>query len=307
MSVIEVGQERNLLAAMSPNLALEKERKSFELDPTKPNTANGVGVEHYYYNGSGKDIKYLTFTYVPYNNVGDVVACTVNGKSEARLEITGPVEAAPKAKKLSVSVKALWYNPTITTVKIKSAFIQYMDGTEEMVEGENMLSIYDKESEFYKNIGKINEVTLTKSHFDWLTSEKLIVEKGEHGNDTIIVKKHIKFIGREAFMSKGKYLKFEEGSCLELVFPDGFKGSYFAIVELPKTVKKIGRGAFTDCTWLKKVVIPVNCEVEEGAFDPKIKIERADLEPSQIGLNKEPEETGCVGCLSNLKKMLKLG
>ncbi len=281
---------------MNPSLnkLLNKEgnRKSFELEPTKPNSAGGVGVEHFYYNGSEKEIKYLTFTYVPYNSVGDVVYCTVSGQDEARIKITGPIAAGEKAKKLTVSEDALWYNTTITTVKIKSAHIQYMDASEATIAGEDILSIDDKSSEYYKNIGQRLEVILTKNPEDWFGTEKLIIKKGDGGKDTITVRKHIKHIGVEAFKGKGEYLKFEEGSCLESVFYKGFNGCYFETVELPKTVRRIEAEAFTDSLWLKKVVIPVNCEVDDNAFNPRTKVVRADIDSEKMSSNAAADNGG---------------
>lgn len=51
---------------------------------------NGVGFPVYWRNDSGKTIKYITFTVVPYNAVGDMVSCTITGKTAVNEKYTGP-------------------------------------------------------------------------------------------------------------------------------------------------------------------------------------------------------------------------
>lgn len=43
-------------------------------------------------NDSGKTIKYIYFTCVPYNSVGDIVSCSISGKTSAKLQSTGPYD-----------------------------------------------------------------------------------------------------------------------------------------------------------------------------------------------------------------------
>lgn len=50
------------------------------------------GIKFYYNNYSGKTIKYIRFWATPYNRVNDPVACTVTGKTQACLEVTGPIK-----------------------------------------------------------------------------------------------------------------------------------------------------------------------------------------------------------------------
>lgn len=60
--------------------------------PAKINSVGGVEPSIYWRNDSGKTIKYITFTVVPYNAVGDQVSCSITGRSTMDLEITGPIE-----------------------------------------------------------------------------------------------------------------------------------------------------------------------------------------------------------------------
>ncbi len=115
------------------------------------NSVNGVKVAHEYYNSSDKEIKYITFSYAPFNSVNDLVKCTVSGKTVASGELTGPISAKHKGY---IAWENMWYNPTITTAKIVKIHIQYMDGTEEEIEGKDVVSMEDKESAYYNEVGK---------------------------------------------------------------------------------------------------------------------------------------------------------
>ena len=55
-------------------------------------SVGGVSPSIGYRNNSGKTIKYIEFTMVPYNAVGDPVSCTIRGYSSAVGKVTGPIE-----------------------------------------------------------------------------------------------------------------------------------------------------------------------------------------------------------------------
>lgn len=111
----------------------------------------GVGIHNEIYNASEKEIKYLTFTYVAYNQVGDLIRCTVKGEAEARGKLTGPIAPNETA---SVDWDVLWYNPTISSVAIQEILVQFMDGTEETVSGSEILKTSDENSVYYQKRGK---------------------------------------------------------------------------------------------------------------------------------------------------------
>ncbi len=113
----------------------------------RPNTAGGVDVLHSIYNASQKEIKYVSFTYIPLNQVGDVVMCQIRKKPEAYCRFTGPI--APGEQTL-VSWENLWYNPTISDVKITEMKIEYSDGTEETIAGEDIIDTSHPDSKFGK-------------------------------------------------------------------------------------------------------------------------------------------------------------
>lgn len=121
---------------------------------SKPNSAGGVGIKNTVYNASEKVMKYLTFTYVAYNQVGDVIKCGTTGNVEAYGKLTGPIQPNELA---TVTWDVLWYNPTVSNVAIKEIHIEYMDGTEETVLGSDIMNTSSKESVYYQKRGKLEE------------------------------------------------------------------------------------------------------------------------------------------------------
>lgn len=114
---------------------------------SKCNSAGGIGCRHDIYNATDKVIKYVTVTYLAYNPVDDVVKCQTTGRTEASGKLTGPIQPQEEC---SLEWDVLWYNPTITKVKIKEMIVQYMDDTEEIIPGSELVSMYNSESEYQK-------------------------------------------------------------------------------------------------------------------------------------------------------------
>lgn len=143
MSTIEIG----FLFPGHSEIKMLSSGSTYEGWDRGPNHVNGVGVKHDYFNASEKDIKYLTFVYEAYNQVDDVVTCQTSGETEGRGKLTGPIKSH---EKYEVKWDALWYNPTITKVVIKEIHVQYMDNSEETIPGDQLLSLYDDNSEYKK-------------------------------------------------------------------------------------------------------------------------------------------------------------
>ncbi len=94
-----------------------------------PNPSGKTGVEFKYCNGTGKTIRYLVFTCIPYNQVNDIVSCNVTGAVERRFKMTGPIEHSSYWQ--YAQFENGWSNPNISSVKLTKVEIQYMDGTTE--------------------------------------------------------------------------------------------------------------------------------------------------------------------------------
>lgn len=57
------------------------------------NSVGGVSPVVLWTNNTGKQIKYITFTMVPYNAVDDPIADEISGKKSFRCRVTGPIES----------------------------------------------------------------------------------------------------------------------------------------------------------------------------------------------------------------------
>ena len=146
MSAIEVG----FLLVGHRGIDTYSDGRPYERFMLGPNKFNGVGVSHKIYNASDKTIKYITFTYIPYNAVGDVIKCQTSGKSEVSAKLTGPLQPNEEA---IVEFDALWYNPTIKKAVIKEVVIQYMDNSKDVISGENLKSMVAIDSTYNAKIG----------------------------------------------------------------------------------------------------------------------------------------------------------
>ncbi|MBE5786488.1 MAG: hypothetical protein E7324_02990 [Clostridiales bacterium] len=88
---------------------------------------SAISVQGSYSNDAAKTIKYVDIEMVPYNAVNDRVA------EPATLRITGPI--AP-GKSTPFIGKDLWYDPSITTVKVAKTDITYMDNSASTLAGQ---------------------------------------------------------------------------------------------------------------------------------------------------------------------------
>lgn len=100
-----------------------------------PNSAGGVSIKGAFVNNSSKSIKYILIYFTPYNQVDDAVGCNIKNVSEYGLRCTGPV--APN-QSYAFFGENMWYNHSISSVKVTRAEVQYMDGTEESIPGSDI-------------------------------------------------------------------------------------------------------------------------------------------------------------------------
>ena len=95
-----------------------------------PNTSGGVSVALDFMNCGVSDIKYATFNFIPYDNMGDAVECTYKNKGEKDGKATGPY--APQ-KWFGLYWENLWNSFSIRSVKITTVNIEYMDGSRKTI------------------------------------------------------------------------------------------------------------------------------------------------------------------------------
>lgn len=110
-------------------------KDGYEQFANGPDSVGGVGVQFSFRNEGEKTIKYVTISFIPYNQVGDAVSSSIGGRSEFGIICTGPI--APN-KKQNGRCECIWYNYSITSVRVSKAEIEYMDGTTEVIDGTNI-------------------------------------------------------------------------------------------------------------------------------------------------------------------------
>ena len=120
-----------------------------KIQKTTEKITNGVEVSHSFYNAGEKEIKYITFRYLAYNSVNDLVACTVSQKTESGGKLTGPI---PPKYDGYVKWQSMCYNPTVANVVISNICIQYMDNTEEEIDGKDIVNMWDEGSVYYREV-----------------------------------------------------------------------------------------------------------------------------------------------------------
>lgn len=110
-------------------------KDGYEQFANGPDSVGGIGVQFSFRNEGEKTIKYVTISFIPYNQVGDAVSSSIGGRSEFGIICTGPI--APN-KKQSGRCECIWYNYSIMSVRVSKAEIEYMDGTTEVIDGTNI-------------------------------------------------------------------------------------------------------------------------------------------------------------------------
>ena len=98
-----------------------------------PNLVGQIGVK-FNVRYEGKTVKYCRITCSPINAVGDYVACTMTGKIEVELSVTGPITSGYYGW-----IYDGWYNSNIDDVCIEKVVLQYMDGSEQTISGEKVV------------------------------------------------------------------------------------------------------------------------------------------------------------------------
>lgn len=125
----EIDAAENLKNINLKNEDLEKRRIIINrISITNIDSANGVdfSIEWRYYDKS-KVIKYIYFTVVPYNEVGDIQKGTIRKYSTFTGKITGPIKASFDFR--NPTWGTAWYNNTISCIKLTKVKVEYMDGT----------------------------------------------------------------------------------------------------------------------------------------------------------------------------------
>ncbi len=137
VKVVKVGHETYTVASVS-SLSVLLGGEPAPVFADGPDMVGHIGTQIYLENLGGKTIKYVTVHLAPYNAVGDQVSCTVKGHSVFGIKVTGPIAVGENWDGYS---DGMWYNNSIVGAKIDHVHCVYMDGTEELYEGEEFYGI----------------------------------------------------------------------------------------------------------------------------------------------------------------------
>ena len=130
VTVVKTGHETYTAASVTSLSALFGEPKPVFIEG--PDVVGHIGVELSIRFISGKVVKYVAVYLEPFNAVGDIVRCTVDGHSEHKLTVTGPFLPGQSWEGYG---EGMWYNNTIVNARINKVHVVYMDETEEMYDG----------------------------------------------------------------------------------------------------------------------------------------------------------------------------
>lgn len=111
-------------------------------DCSRPNSAGGVDVYINFTNTSDKTIKYAYFTVEPYNAVGDIVESEVGNRTTAICTDTGPYGPGEGHYGTSWYWDCIWYNSTIVRIKLTKIRIEYTDGTQTSISGDDIQYVW---------------------------------------------------------------------------------------------------------------------------------------------------------------------
>lgn len=132
-------EEEERMAAEAAQSAQDKIRDIIRISSVtfSTNSAGGVDVKINFTNNSEKEIKYVTFTVSPYNSVGDEVLDHSKYDATSRLQVTGPI-ASGASYGSGREWSLVWYNGTTSYIKVDKIQIEYMDGSEITISGDDV-------------------------------------------------------------------------------------------------------------------------------------------------------------------------
>ena len=113
----------------------------FLVDGPGPLGAVSVLIRFRNVNSDRKVIKYIRFYVTPYNAVGDVVSCSYGEHSTIALKGTGPIKPYSfwtGPADTNYIFETVWANYTISKAIISKVEIDYMDGSSEVISGDEL-------------------------------------------------------------------------------------------------------------------------------------------------------------------------
>ncbi len=96
-----------------------------------PNSAGGVTVDIDFQNLSGKTIRRIVFTVIPYDKTGNQITSDVNNRSATELEAEGYFRS--DSGYYSRNWDNVWYSTAIKYIAVTAVAITYLDDTTQVI------------------------------------------------------------------------------------------------------------------------------------------------------------------------------
>lgn len=100
-------------------------------------------------NPTDKVVKYIWFTVIGYNAVGDPVSDRMRGKSSITVKGIGPIE---KDHSGSYSWKYFWHTDLVETFKLSKIKVQYMDGSTKQIDNIKSITLNSAQRQTWSEI-----------------------------------------------------------------------------------------------------------------------------------------------------------
>ncbi|WP_367899163.1 hypothetical protein AB3N61_18230 [Leptospira sp. WS58.C1] len=124
--------ERDNVALKVKNIQTNNLPVIVNVSSNPPNSAGGVDFGVIWKNVSFKTIKYISFSAVPYNSVGDTQSCSIRKYSLFNGQHPGPFPpgyTSPEGHGWTSHWRDAWYNSSITCVKLQKVEVIFMDNS----------------------------------------------------------------------------------------------------------------------------------------------------------------------------------
>ena len=120
----------------------------------KMDSADGVEVFISFFNNSGKTLKYVDFEVTPYNRVDDIARSTIVGTSTTTIQVVDYIEPS---QKYDAHFPPVWYNSTISYIKINSIKVTFRDGSTAVIPQKDIQTVFKSPEISFrlKNFGSI--------------------------------------------------------------------------------------------------------------------------------------------------------
>ena len=155
------------------------------LNKTTGLTLTYIGVETGFYNGSEKEIKYVTFKYVPRNAVSDIITDNL-GVSVTSQRFTGPIAPDTFGK---AEFETVWQIEEIDHIEIQEITVDYMDNTSEIISGKDLTFIFNSPIEYSDFFPyKLNKAKISNESFVSRLYSSYLFKKALYGEaDTSLI------------------------------------------------------------------------------------------------------------------------